>query len=268
MTSLENAITTINRLGSPGCDRQGALRIDGRASLAVTVIYLIAVLSLPLTSPLRIAWFIVYPLVASAMMGLSFGRLMLRSLYIVPLLALFAAFNPVFDRVPFAVIGGGVVIARGWVTLAAVMLRGVLAFQSLLILVETEGFAGLCHAMRRLHVPAVLTTQLLMMHRYLTVLLAEALTMLRARRARGYVRRYLPFREWGTFVGQLFLRTVDRSERIYRAMLARGFDGTMPCFRAGSGWGRADTLWLLCWCGVIAAVRFIDFPSLIRSLMP
>lgn len=266
MTSLENAITTINRLGSPDCDNQGALRIDGRASLAVTVIYLVAVLSMPLTAPVGIAWFIVYPLVASAIMGLSFGRLMLRSLYIVPLLALLAAFNPVFDRVPFA--AGGVVIARGWVTLAAVILRGVLAFQALLILVETEGFAGLCHSMRRLHVPAALTTQLLMVHRYLTVMLAEALTMLRARRARGYSRRYLPINEWGTFAGQLFLRTVDRSERIYRAMLARGFNGSMPCFRAGGGWGRADTLWLLCWCAVIAALRFIDFTSLIRHLMP
>ncbi len=268
MTALENAIITLNRLGSPRCGTPALLKPDGRASLAVTVIYLVAMLSLPLTAPVRILWFAVYPIVASALAGLPAGRLMLRSLYIVPLLALFAAFNPVFDREPMML--GGIVMARGWVTLAGIVLRGVLAFQALMILVETEGFAGMCDAMRRLHVPSVLTTQLLMVHRYLTVLLTEAQTMLRARRARGYSRRHLSIGEWGTFAGQLFLRTVARSERIHRAMLARGFTGYMPRFHTGGSgrWSGCDTLWLAGWGAVIAALRFIDFPSLIRFIMP
>ncbi|MDE5749909.1 MAG: energy-coupling factor transporter transmembrane protein EcfT [Duncaniella sp.] len=262
MSKLENAILTLNRLGSGAVREDGIMHVDGRAALAVTVVYLFGVLSLPLTGPVRLLLFAVYPMVASILAGLSYGLLLLRSLYIVPLVALFAIFNPIYDRVPVEV--SGIVISRGWLTFAGVIVRGILAFQALLLLVETEGFAGMCSAMRRLRVPAVLTTQLMMVYRYLTVLLTEALTMQRARRARGYGRESLRIGEWGQFIGQLFIRTVGRSERIHRAMLARGFNGIdLPHFTSATPkWTHTDTLWVGVWCAVICVLRFIDLPKL------
>ena len=48
-------------------------------------------------------------------------------------------------------------------------------------------------------------------------------------------------------VGVLFLRTLDRSERIYRAMTARGFDGRM-------GVAHAERMRAADWLFAIAAV--------------
>jgi cobalt/nickel transport system permease protein len=66
-------------------------------------------------------------------------------------------------------------------------------------------------------------------YRYVFVLTDEVLRMKRARDSRGYQGRWL----WqaavvGRMIGTLFLRSYERGERVYLAMLARGFEGRMP----------------------------------------
>ena len=70
------------------------------------------------------------------------------------------------------------------------------------------------------------------MYRYVFVLVDEAQRLLRARAARsaGVGAGTGGTIAWrarvsGGMAGSLFLRTYERSERIYLAMLARGFDG-------------------------------------------
>jgi cobalt/nickel transport system permease protein len=71
------------------------------------------------------------------------------------------------------------------------------------------------------------------MYRYLFVLIDEAARLLRAREARS--ARLAPgsgggslawrARIAGHMAGQLFLRSYERSDRVYSAMLARGYAG-------------------------------------------
>jgi len=255
MTALEKSILTLTALDTPASREERVFAADGRASLIVTLVYLFAVLSVPLTAPVRILWLAVYPIAASTLCGMSFGRLFVRSLCILPFLTLFGIFNPLYDREMIEI--AGVTMTRGWLTFISIIVRGLFTFQALLIFVQGEGFTGMCKAMERLKVPAVMTTQLLMVYRYLMVLLTEALEMKRAREARGFGRKSFTLREWGRFMGQLFIRTVERSERIHRAMLARGFTGSMPHYQSGGGWKISDTVWTAAWTAVILAVRLI-----------
>jgi cobalt/nickel transport system permease protein len=73
------------------------------------------------------------------------------------------------------------------------------------------------------------------MYRYLFVLVDEVTRLLRARAARS---AQLPGRKggrtlaWragvaGGMAGQLFIRSLERSDRVYQAMLARGYQGTL-----------------------------------------
>ncbi len=67
-------------------------------------------------------------------------------------------------------------------------------------------------------------TTLALMYRYLFVLMDEAERMQRARASRTFTKPGL--RSWktlGTVVGQLFVRSSERAERIYSAMCARGW---------------------------------------------
>jgi cobalt/nickel transport system permease protein len=71
--------------------------------------------------------------------------------------------------------------------------------------------------------------QLAFLYRYLWILMDELMHLRMARAARdgGQGPWRVRFRGSAGVVGVLFLRTYDRAERIYWAMAARGFDGTL-----------------------------------------
>ena len=109
-----------------------------------------------------------------------------------------------------------------------------LSVQVALLLAYTTPFASLVDALRALRIPAVIVAIISFMYRYLAVLTEEAGRMSRARRSRSaeaVAGRSGGSMTWrarvtGAMVGSLFIRSYERSERIYAAMLARGFTGT------------------------------------------
>ncbi|MBQ8674119.1 MAG: energy-coupling factor transporter transmembrane protein EcfT [Bacteroides sp.] len=246
MKRLEQAIEGLRRMEQTADGSSWLQRTDARAKLAVTVAYLFCLLSIPLTKPDGVLLMLTYPLACSTLAGISYGRLLRRSLVVLPLLLGVALFNPLTDRqVVFRVME--VEVNRGWITLSALLLRGLLSMQALLLLVESTGFYALCHAFRRLGMPSVFSTQLFFLYRYLGLLLQEALAMSRAWASRGYGRKNYPLGMWGVFVGRLLLRAVERAGRIHRAMLARGFTGELPLLLPHARWQWRDTLFLLFW---------------------
>ncbi len=107
-----------------------------------------------------------------------------------------------------------------------------LSVQIALLLAFTTPFHDLVDALRELHLPRILVSIISFMYRYIAVLGDEASRMLRARDARsaGAGRGTGGSLRWratvtGRMVGSLFLRSYERSERIYAAMQARGFEG-------------------------------------------
>jgi cobalt/nickel transport system permease protein len=69
------------------------------------------------------------------------------------------------------------------------------------------------------------------LYRYIFVLAEEAMRIVRARDMRSFGRNGTDVKVFIRIAGVLFLRTVERAERIYYAMLARGFQGDMPTSR-------------------------------------
>jgi cobalt/nickel transport system permease protein len=59
----------------------------------------------------------------------------------------------------------------------------------------------------------------------------ETMRIVRARDMRSYGRRGTGIRVFVRLVGILFLRTIERAERVYYAMLSRGFQGDMPTLK-------------------------------------
>jgi cobalt/nickel transport system permease protein len=94
----------------------------------------------------------------------------------------------------------------------------------LLLLTWTTPFYDILQELRRLHLPAVMLTTLMLMYRYLPVLLEESRRMQRARASRTFSRkRALVWQNLSTIIAQLFVRSAERAERIYLAMCARGW---------------------------------------------
>jgi cobalt/nickel transport system permease protein len=127
---------------------------------------------------------------------------------------------------PFVIAVGALALLQtdGLVRFSWIALRSTLSLATVLLLSNTTPFADLLAVLRRLRVPAVFVNTLAMMYRYIFILSDEMLRTLRARRSRTFARRNA--RNWAllsSVLGQLFLRSAGRAERIYQAMIARGW---------------------------------------------
>jgi len=120
----------------------------------------------------------------------------------------------------------------GLLRFTSILVRAWLSVQAAIILTATSRFQDLAHGLRHLKVPLVLIAIISFMYRYLFVLSEEAERLLHGRAARSarLPKSSKPALLWqaknaGNMVGQLFLRSYERSDRVYNAMVARGFQG-------------------------------------------
>jgi len=104
------------------------------------------------------------------------------------------------------------------------LLKSNLCVLAMLVLIWTTPFQEILQELRRWHLPAIMLTTLALMYRYVPVLGDEAHRMSRARASRSFSsRRGLSWNNLALIIGQLFIRSADRAERIYLAMCARGW---------------------------------------------
>jgi cobalt/nickel transport system permease protein len=115
---------------------------------------------------------------------------------------------------------------------ATVALKSWVSVQAALLLASTTPFHDLVDGLRQLRLPRIMVAIISFMYRYLAVLSDEATRMNRARLSRsaaadgrGGGSIAWRARVTGAMVGSMFLRSYERSERIYAAMQARGFEG-------------------------------------------
>ncbi|MFA9447150.1 cobalt ECF transporter T component CbiQ [Egicoccus sp. AB-alg6-2] len=137
--------------------------------------------------------------------------------------------------VPFVASGSRVTVLGLEVSRAGIVAgfgiasRAVLGATASILLAATTEVPRLLRALERLRVPPVLTQIATFMVRYLEVVAGELGRMRTAMVARGHDPRWLwQARPVAAASGALFVRSYERGERVYAAMLARGYAGTMP----------------------------------------
>jgi cobalt/nickel transport system permease protein len=150
------------------------------------------------------------------------------------------------------------ITAEGLMKAGHLLAGFVLASWATLLLLATTRFQDVLVGLARLHVPRVFVIQLAFLYRYLWVMMDEGMRLRQARAARdgGAGPWRVRFQSNVGVVGVLFLRTYDRAERIYWAMAARGFDGTLRA-PASSRMHRAD--WVVAGGAIVLAAAVIIF---------
>lgn len=130
---------------------------------------------------------------------------------------------------------GWAISAAGVERFASIAIKSWLSVQVAILLAATTPFPDLLMAMRAIRIPRLFVAMVGLMWRYLFVLADEALRLLRARSARSGEGGQPGLKAGGSLAwranvaggmaGNLFLRGIERSDRIYNAMLSRGYDG-------------------------------------------
>jgi cobalt/nickel transport system permease protein len=213
--------------------------LDGRVKFLLTLAFILTISLTPISAwPIYILLFAIL-LSIEILSGLGTGYVIKRSILALPFVL--AAFPVIFTNGEITLfsisIGPWTLIAHteGFIRFFSVALKSWLSVQAAIIMASSTPFQELLHAMRAVGVPRLLVSIYGLMWRYLFVLVDEALRLIRARSARsgqssesgytaggGVVWRA---RVTGGMAGNLLLRAIERSDRIYYAMLSRGYDG-------------------------------------------
>jgi cobalt/nickel transport system permease protein len=233
-------------------------RLDARVKIIVFFTFVVIGVSAPPPS------FLLFSLLAMILIGIALsarlplGHLLKKVMVILPFLFVVTISIPFMKKDG---LGGGYNLGLGTLSVSQsglwilwnVVVKSCLGVFSMILLSSTTSFPQLIKGMERLGSPKIFTMLTSFMYRYSFILIDEIYRMKRARDSRCFGRRWFwQTKVIGHMIGTLFLRSFHRGERVYLAMLSRGYEGTMPETKAqkfGSG-----------------EILFLSFPPLLLFL--
>jgi cobalt/nickel transport system permease protein len=196
-------------------------RLPAVLKVVLTVFFLVGVLS---RGPYELN--ILFFALAALLLVAGFGNVPLSYLGGKAILALpFVFFLGLSDLMLLRAPAPGMPV---WVTLGLIAcitlsLKCFLAVGAVALLAALTKEEDLIQAGRTMHLPDILLLQIELTLRYIGVLVEEAEKMYRAYLLKNPKVTMIAFKDMGNFVGLLLIRTLDRAERVYRAMKCRGY---------------------------------------------
>lgn len=264
MNKLELAIRELSETDRLTSMDSPVHRLSPLAKLLVTVIYIVITVSFGKYRLSGLFVMVLYPLFMFSASGIPVKTCFYKLRIVLPLVLAVGLFNPFFDKVPMLKIGG-VVVSSGVISMITLMLKGVFSLMASFLLIATTPIDSICAALRKLHVPSFLVTLLLLTFRYVGVLTEEAAVMSQAYSLRAPGQKGVHISAWGSFMGQLLLRSMDRAEDLYASMQLRGFTGDFS-YAKDVPFGAADAVFLIVCTAAFLVFRFTDIASLIGGL--
>ena len=148
--------------------------------------------------------------------------------------------QPLFYLGPFGVSHEGVLVS------ARITLKSNAILLAFIALIASSTVATLGNALSRLKIPEKIIYLLLLNYRYIFVMEEEYRRLLRSASIRGFrpASNLRTYKTYAYLIGILFVRASERAERVYKAMLCRGFAGRFYSLHEFS-FSRLDFIWLI-----------------------
>lgn len=265
-TKIDRAFYDIGHLDSLAEANTPLHRLDPRAKLLTTAVFIVSVVSFGKYEIVRLLPFFLYPAVLVGLGNLPLGFLLRKLLLVSPFVLFVGIFNPWLDRTVLLHMGA-LDITGGWVSFISLLLRFILTVGAALLLIASTGFTTICMALEKLGAPRIFAVQLLLLYRYLFILIGEAIRMIRAHSLRSFSRKsHVTFHVFLQMLGNLLLRTIDRAQRIHMAMLSRAFTGEIRIVRQFR-FGYREILFFAGFSGLFIILRFTDAMDLLGNLV-
>lgn len=260
MNKLDNALYEIYYLDTLAQRDQWVNKLHPLVKFIITIIYIITLVSFAKYDVLGVLGMGCYPLLVFNLAQLSFTECLWRLRLVLPLVAMVGLANPLFDH--NAVTVAGYSFSAGWLSMVTLMLKGIFAVLASYLLIATTSVERLCYALRQLHVPKLIVTQLLLTYRYITLLLRQAETISQAYALRAPKQKGIHFKVWGSLTGQLLLRSMDRATALYESMTLRGFQGEFYYNGEHAPANKRDWYYLAFMLVLIAILKYVPILNL------
>ena len=239
-------------------------RLSPLSKLFVTIFYLAVVVSFPRYRLTALVWMALVPVAGYQLAGIALRTCFQKLWLVLPLVSAVGLLNPIFDRQIVTQIGT-LAVSGGVVSMLTLVMKGVFCLLASFLLMATTTIEEICRALRQLHLPKTITSLLLLTFRYIGVLLSEVSVMQEAYSLRAPRQKGVHISAWGSFLGQLLLRSMDRAEALYESMELRGFCGdfSYAVRRKGSA---ASWLYAILCPALMLLPRLVDLSALAGSL--
>ena len=232
MQGLTKATYGFHRLDSLARGNTAIHKMDPMTKTITTLIYVVIVVSFGKYDLSGLMPFVFYPVILMVISETPLKPLLTRMAIALPFCIFAGAANLIFDK-ETAFFIGSTSVSFGMISFFSIILKTILTVTAVLILAATTPMAQISKQFVRLKVPSLIVLLFSMIYRYINTALEETIGMYTAYRLRAPGEKAVKMKDMGAFTGQLFLRSADRSERIYAAMKCRGFSGDYDHIRSG-----------------------------------
>ncbi len=265
MADIDNAKSEIYGVENTASENSIVHKLNTTVKLIFTVVFVCLLVSVPKYDVTKSVIMCIPVLMLYILADISIMQSFKRIWAVFVFLMFMCIGNMLFNTGSFAVLGG-FTVTYGMLSAAVLLLKGVSSVLMTTLLIESTGMEKLCSALLRLHFPNIFVTELLLTYRYIFVLLRETKTLKDAYSLRAPKDRGLHFKVWGTLVGQLLIRSIDRANEVYNSMVLRGFSGA-GIYVCKEGIRAADIIFIIASTVILCVLRFTDIINHIGGMM-
>lgn len=193
---------------------------EPRTKLITAIIITFALVSLQ--TPRLLFYSFIGMAIVLLSMGFSLRTLMKRNMYVVPFLTLMA--------IPL-LIGSGYPPSHERITLVLLLtFKSLTALYIMFMVFSSQPTAELLNGLAYMRLPKLFISIVFLSWRYVFLLGDKLSTMYKALISRLFkpsVRKD-SLKIYGQVMGGMLIKSLDTSDKVYKAMASRGFDGTIP----------------------------------------
>ena len=168
---------------------------------------------------------------------------------------------PLTFQGPDALTLGPLRIYNAGITMATqITLKSNAILLALIASVATMNLSVLGNALNCLQVPDKIVHLLLMTYRYVFLIEQEYQRLIRTAQIRGFRpgTNLHTYKTYASIVGMLLVRSAIRADRVYKAMLCRGFKRKFYCLREFKA-GKQEWLFATAMAGVILVLIYLEW---------
>lgn len=265
MNRIDNAILTVHKIDRSGKKDKFVNNIHPVVKVLLTILYIVLLMSINKYNLITTLAMSLYILLLSIIADISIVEMFRKFKVIFGLLFIVAIFNPFFDTQILGYIGL-VPITGGIISMITLVLKGYFAVISSLILIYTTTIENICMALKMLHVPNILITIVMLTYRYIILFLKEVQRIWTAYTLRAPGQKGVNYRVWGSMIGSMLIRSIDRAQVVYQSMELRGFD-VDSFFVEKHKFNKKDIIYLLACIAFILMIRFAPVFQIVGSIL-
>ena len=265
MNKMEKALSELGEMDELAVMDSPVHSLSATAKLLSTIAYIITVMSFDKYDLSGLIPMALWPVFLFQLSGIPVRTCFYKLRIVLPLVMAVGLFNPFFDRRVLLQLGS-VAISGGVVSMLTLMLKGILCLMASFLLVATTPFDCICASLQKMHVPRSMVTLLLLTYRYVGVMTEELAVMTDAYHLRAPGQKGIHVSAWGSFLGQLLLRSMDRAQELYSSMMLRGYHQHFH-YAPVRPFRMKDAVWLAASLGAFGLFRFVNVAQLLGGMI-